>query len=382
MSYKLNPITGKLDYYQAASISSSITHATASGTDTYTASITGVTSYSDADAYLIRFPNGNTGTSTLNINGLGAKTLYRNNDGVLLGGDIWAGAEMLCVYNSTTNGFQCIGTSPNSLFSYITNADSVTLTKGMPVYAFGGTGDRMTVKRARNTSDATSAQTVGLVFSTSIGVNQKGIIMMQGLLDGLNILPTSTWSDGDSVYLGATDGSITKVKPSAPNHLVYLGVVTTASNGSAGRMYVRVQNGYELEELHNVSIPSTPSDSQILTYETSTNLWKAKTWNPNVQSVTSSATVTPVATNNAVVITAQAAALTLANPTGAWVEGQSLIIRIKDNGVARTINFDTNYRAIGVTLPTTTTASKTTYLGIIYNSTDTKWDVIGVTTQA
>ena len=172
---------------------------------------------------------------------------------------------MICVYNSTTNRFQVIGTAPNSLFAYVTNDDSVTLTKGMPVYAFSGTGDRMTVKRANNTGDATSAQTVGLVLSTSIGVNQKGLIMMQGLLDGLSILPTSTWADGDAVYLGATDGSITNIKPHAPNHLVYLGVVTTASNGTAGRMYVRVQNGYELDELHNVQA-QTPTVNDILYY--------------------------------------------------------------------------------------------------------------------
>jgi hypothetical protein len=171
--YKLNPFSLKLDYYEPASTSGGITHATAVGTDTYTVTITGVTAYADADAYLIRFTNGNTGTSSLNINGLGAKTLYRNNDGVLLGGDVWSGAEMLCVFNTTTDGFQCIGTTSNALFSYVTNADSVTLTKGMPVYAFGGTGDRMTVKRAKNTSDATSAQTVGIVLSTSIAANQK-----------------------------------------------------------------------------------------------------------------------------------------------------------------------------------------------------------------
>ena len=104
--------------------------------------------------------------------------------------------------------------------------------------------------------------------------------------------------------------------------------------------------------------------------------------NPRVQAVTSSATVTPTSTNDLVKITAQAEGLTLANPTGTFAEGQSLIIRIKDNGTARAIAYDTNYRAIGVTLPTTTVLSKTTYLGIIYNETDTKWDVIGVTTQA
>lgn len=173
---------------------------------------------------------------------------------------------MLCIYNSSLNIFQCIGTSPNSLFSYVTNADTVPITKGMPVCAFGGQGDRLTVKRAYNTSDATSAQTVGVVLSTSVGVNQKGIIIMQGLLDGLSILPTSTWADGDPIYLASTAGDITKTKQYAPNHLVYLGFVTTASNGSAGRWYVRIQNGFELDELHNVQAQS-PTLKDTLWYD-------------------------------------------------------------------------------------------------------------------
>jgi hypothetical protein len=276
--YNLPNASGTLALTSDIPSSSGIPHATASGTDTYTATITGVAAYSDADAYLIRFTNGNTTGATLNINSLGAKTLYRNNDGALIGGDIINGGEMLCIYNTSLNGFQVIGTAPNSLFAYVTNDDSVTLTKGMPVYAFSGTGDRMTVKRANNSTDATSAQTVGLVLSTSIAANQKGLIMMQGLLDGLSILPTATFADGDAVYLGATDGSITNVKPYAPNHLVYLGVVTTASNGSSGRMYVRVQNGYELSEIHDVDlISNAPTNNQALVYETSTDLWKNKT---------------------------------------------------------------------------------------------------------
>jgi len=255
--------------------SGGIPHATASGTDTYTATISGVTSYADGDAYLIRFTNGNTTSCTININSIGAVSLYRNNDGALIGGDIWAGAEMLCIYNSTLGGFQCIGTSPNSLFAYVTNAESTTINKGQPVYVFGGQGDRITVKLAYNTSDATSAQTIGIVASTSIAANQKGIIIVQGQLNNLNIFPTSTWADGDYVYLGATAGSITKTKPSAPNHLVYLGYVTTANNGNAGRMYVKVQNGYELDELHNVSAQS-PSNKNGLFYNSSTQLWEAR----------------------------------------------------------------------------------------------------------
>ena len=253
-----------------------ITKATANGTDTYTTTISGVTTYTDGDTYLVRFTNGNTTGATLNINGLGAKTLYKNNDGALIGGDITSGGEMLCIYNSTLNGFQCIGTAPNSLFAYVTNAETSTINKGQPVYAYGGTGDRLTVKLAYNTGDSTSAQTVGLVWSSSIGANQKGLIIIQGQLDGLNIFPTATWSDGDAVYLGATAGTLTKTKPSAPNHLVYLGFVTTASNGAAGRMYVRVQNGYELQELHNVALSSPPNNNDGLFYETATSLWKNK----------------------------------------------------------------------------------------------------------
>ena len=104
--------------------------------------------------------------------------------------------------------------------------------------------------------------------------------------------------------------------------------------------------------------------------------------NARVQTVTSSATVTPTSTNDLVTITAQAVGLTLANPTGAFSEGKSLMIRIKDNGTAQTIAFGTNYRAIGITLPTTTVISKTLYLGIIYNSTDGKWDVLGLNQEA
>jgi len=81
-------------------------------------------------------------------------------------------------------------------------------------------------------------------------------------------------------------------------------------------------------------------------------------------------------------ITAQAVNLTLANPTGTFTEGQALMIRIKDNGTARTITFGAKFRGIGVTLPTTTTISKTMYLGVIYNSTDDKFDVIGLNQEA
>ncbi len=104
---------------------------------------------------------------------------------------------------------------------------------------------------------------------------------------------------------------------------------------------------------------------------------------PISTSTASSATLTVDSdTTEVAVLTAQAAALTIAAPTGSPVEGQKLIIRVKDDGSARGITFNAIFRAIGITLPTTTVASKITYLGFIYNSTDSKWDAIAVKTEA
>ena len=105
--------------------------------------------------------------------------------------------------------------------------------------------------------------------------------------------------------------------------------------------------------------------------------------NPIVSSTASTATLTVDSdVNDFVVLTAQSEALTIAAPTGTPVEGQKLIIRLKDDGSARGITFNAIFRAIGITLPTTTVASKITYLGLVYNSTDTKWDVIATKTEA
>ena len=82
------------------------------------------------------------------------------------------------------------------------------------------------------------------------------------------------------------------------------------------------------------------------------------------------------------VITALAAGLTINAPSGTPAQGQKLIIRIKDDGTARSIAYNAVFRAIGLTLPTTTVASKTLYLGFAYNATDTKWDAIALKQEA
>jgi len=98
-----------------------------------------------------------------------------------------------------------------------------------------------------------------------------------------------------------------------------------------------------------------------------------------VVSIESSATPEPNADNcSTFCITALEEAAELQTPAGTPTNGQKLIIRIKDDGTPRALTYSAGYRAIGITLPATTTASKETYLGCIYNSASAKWEVVAV----
>lgn len=113
------------------------------------------------------------------------------------------------------------------------------------------------------------------------------------------------------------------------------------------------------------------------TYDNKT-ITGALVYTPRKQSVVSAASIFPTFSNDIVDITAIAQAFKLENPTGTAIDGMPMLIRIKDDGTARTIMYATKYRAIGVTLPTTTVAGKTLFIGMVYNANDTKWDVLGI----
>lgn len=154
-----------------------------------------------------------------------------------------------------------------TMHAYVHNAEAVTITKGQAVYLFSASGNKASVKLAYNTSDATSAKTFGLA-AENIGAGQNGMVICQGVLDGLN---TGMFLAGDTLYLGNTPGSYTSTKPYAPNHLVYIGIVERANNGN-GQIYVKTQNGYELDEIHDVDLITTPPvNGDVLTYNGS--LW-------------------------------------------------------------------------------------------------------------
>lgn len=131
------------------------------------------------------------------------------------------------------------------------------------------------------------------------------------------------------------------------------------------------------------NVDNTSDANKPISTATQTALDLKANYIRRVNSQTSTATLTPVyGTIDDYIITAQAVALTIASPTGTANNGEQFIIRIKDNGTARAITWNAIYRGIGVTLPTTTTANKTMYLGCKFNSTDTKIDVIAFSQEA
>jgi hypothetical protein len=158
-----------------------------------------------------------------------------------------------------------------TLIREVRNTTGATLTKGTVVYISGATGNKPTVSKALATGDSTSAQTFGLV-QANIANNANGNVVCVGDLTGLD---TSAFTEGAQLYLSSTTaGTYTTTKQLAPNHLVYIGVVTRA-HPTQGQIEVKIQNGYELDELHNVAA-QTPSNNDGLFYESSTSLWKNK----------------------------------------------------------------------------------------------------------
>ena len=163
------------------------------------------------------------------------------------------------------NVTQQIGTQE---YARVYNAEATTLNKGEVVYVFGAQGNRISVKRAQANTEATSFGTVGFV-AESIASGSEGFIITSGALYKLD---TNGLTAGNAVYLSpSVAGGYTTTKPYAPDHLVYIGIVTR-SHPNQGTIEVRVQNGYEMDELHDVA-SRNPSDGDVLQYVASTGLW-------------------------------------------------------------------------------------------------------------
>ncbi len=157
-------------------------------------------------------------------------------------------------------------------YARVFNDSGTTLTKGQAVYISGAQGNRVAVKLARADVEATSFGTIGLVAETMAN-GAEGFIIVSGALYKLD---TSALVAGATVYVSPTTaGALTTTKPQAPDQLVVVGWVERVDN-IVGSIYVKVDNGYELDELHDVRITS-PQSGNVLIYDASTTpigVWK------------------------------------------------------------------------------------------------------------
>jgi hypothetical protein len=151
-----------------------------------------------------------------------------------------------------------------------------SLTKGQPVYISGANGTNVIISAAGNGSEATSSKTIGLV-TTALSANAMGIVITNGLLSGLDT--SGAGAAGDPVWLGPSGTLLYGIaaKPYAPAHLVYIGIVTK-KNASTGEILVNPQNGFELEELHDVNInhTTTLNAGDIIIRNSGNTLWENK----------------------------------------------------------------------------------------------------------
>jgi hypothetical protein len=167
--------------------------------------------------------------------------------------------------------FPTIITESQRLVTEVYNETGATLTKGTVVYINGGHGNLPTVTKAIATGDATSAQTYGIVQTDITNMNNGYVVVIGSLMD----LDTQAYPNGTQLYLSSTvAGAWTSVKQYAPAHLVYVAIVTR-SHPTQGVVEVRIQNGFELDELHNVSA-QTPSNNDGIFYNSTTSLWESK----------------------------------------------------------------------------------------------------------
>ena len=164
-----------------------------------------------------------------------------------------------------------IVTNTTTLKCLVRNITGATIPKKSAVYINGASGNRPTINYSQANAESTSSKTFGLTESDILH-NGVGYVVVEGQLSNVN---TSMFTEGQLLWLSPTvAGGLTTTKPSAPNHMVFIGYVVR-SHPTEGVIETKIQNGFELQELHNVAINGV-AEGDALVYEASTQLWKNK----------------------------------------------------------------------------------------------------------
>ena len=226
------------------------------------------------------------------LNGQHNFYLYNSNTSTLTTDTLATLANIRSVSGGSSQNGRFGNDTATVVMAKVHNNSGVQLTNGKVVAlsASGTQSNEPAVRLANNKADSTSANTFGFVTGT-IAVNDTGWVILSGKIEKLN---TSAFSNGDVIYLDSVSGEWTKSKPKAPYHLVYLGVIIKANAGN-GAIFVKPQNGYEVDEIHDIQINGIVNNN-ILVYSDTSKLWKNRSIYSVVDTTNVIATKTNVAT--------------------------------------------------------------------------------------
>jgi len=188
--------------------------------------------------------------------------------GIAVGG---TAGQLLSKVDETDYNTTWIDNFAPNIELYAKNQTASTMYKGQVVYILGvdNSGDTPRLALASASGETTSSKTIGRLKQDLLP-DAFGWVVTEGNLEGLN---TNGAIAGQSIWLGTIPGSVVYGAPPAkPAHSVYLGVLIRSQTNN-GKAYVKVQNGYELEELHNVDI-TEPVNGAMLKYNSTSGLWE------------------------------------------------------------------------------------------------------------
>lgn len=196
------------------------------------------------------------------------------------------------------------------------NDSGDTINKGQVVYIKSSSlpSDTPRITTASFSNEAQSARTLGVVMTT-VAQGDRTYVLLEGVLTGVD---TTNYSSGQSLYLSSS-GNLTNVKPVAPYHDVRVAQVIRPQTNN-GSIFVKVQNGYELDEIHDVLITGK-QNGDLLVYNSDTSLWN------NSKNLSGSYALTGNLTITDSVLVYGSASLN-SNPTAAYIIYSSSLDKI------------------------------------------------------
>jgi len=277
--------------------------------------------------------------------------------------------------NKLLNSSITFGSFAQALGSTVSAISGVTIDNGV----IGGT------TAAAGTFTTVTAATVNIAASAA----NAGLTLLRD---------TGTATRSSRIFLDASSG-VCAIYNSANSILFNTSATIGSSSGTNQFLvfhtasavdYVQVTGGTTVTKTVTVSAQGSDTDVDLaLVPKGAGRVTVSTSIKPKVSSAAN--VISPLAWNSTsfdeYAITALANALTIsADANASPADGQRMMFRFKDNGTARALTWTTgstnSFRVVGVTLPTTTVASKLVYIGCIYNAADSRWDVVAVSQEA